>query len=478
MRAPSLDERVRERFLDEAKTLATLRHPNLVHVYDAGEDEFGVPFVVMDLLTGRTLEQALEDDGVMDAQQVLSLCLPLLGALAVAHEAGVLHRDIKPSNVFLQRQVDGSERPVLLDFGIAKRLEGPGHTTTGNVLGTPLYMAPEQATGHGLGTRTDVWSMGILMFRCLSGTVPFDAPTAVGVLMKIVYETPPGVKEVNPQIPSTIARCVDRSITREATRYDDVLTFARALASAAVIDGIELPAAPDPVGLTAWTEWVTAAQNDETGAFARVEIDSSPESHHSGKRVGDWITSSNPAVTRSGTHRFLPGRRAYDRSHAPPPRSGTRRAPFIVGSLLVISVVVLGAIWLRDPAPSPRPTTQDRGAEGARGPASVAEVTRGQDSRALATSLDAISSKPDVARLDAGADAHLSTEESANVTSSPQDGSRRSAVTGRTRRRALSVSVAPGSMAPASMVREPAAPSLDDTNNKSRRPHIVTSWDL
>lgn len=469
MRAPSLDARARERFLDEARTLATLRHPNLVHVYDAGEDEHGVPYVVMDLLEGRTLEQALRDDGVMGVREALELCLPLLGALVVAHEAGVLHRDIKPSNVFLKRRVDGSETPVLLDFGIAKRLEGPGHTTTGNVLGTPLYMAPEQATGHGLGPRTDVWSMGVLLFRCLSGQVPFEAPTAVGVLMKIVYETPPSVKDVNPQIPASIALCVDRAITRAPTRYDDVRTFARALASAAVLDGIDLPLAPDPVGLPSWADWVSTAQADETGAFARIDLESNlEETEHASPDA--WITSHNPAASK-GTSATSSSRRPT--AATPLTRAGrTRGRRSLLLAVMLSAATLLGLIStdLLDERNGRAPTVQDQESAVTKDVNEDASASLGHRGASRWAPEERTRPEPD-SRLPQAHDGAVTLGEGTDRgTSDERSASKRARVLRRSR---LNMRTTGSPRGPDS-----ASTQAKDGEATSKRPHIVTSWDL
>ncbi|MCB9631625.1 MAG: serine/threonine protein kinase [Sandaracinus sp.] len=175
------DPEARRRFAQEARTLAALRHSNLVTVYDVGEDDDGVPFLVMELLEGRSLAAALPSRP--SCAQVLEWVFPILGALAFVHEHGIVHRDVKPSNVFLERRGD-RERAVLLDFGIARRSGWSGHASAAagstdetTLVGTPAYLAPERIRGGPLTPAADVWSMGVMLFEAFSGRLPFGAPT-------------------------------------------------------------------------------------------------------------------------------------------------------------------------------------------------------------------------------------------------------------------------------------------------------------
>lgn len=159
----------------EARLAVEASHPNVVEVLDAGADDAGIPYVVLERLHGRALDAFIESPiALVPTVQAL---LPIVNALVSLHQAGIVHRDIKPSNIFLSRLRDGRITPKLLDFGIAKALEATGMTLSGTALGTPAYMAPEQALGAGdAGAATDVWSIAVVFVRCLTGRLPFEAP--------------------------------------------------------------------------------------------------------------------------------------------------------------------------------------------------------------------------------------------------------------------------------------------------------------
>jgi serine/threonine-protein kinase len=173
------------RFEREARHAAQLSHPHLVTVFDCGVHE-GMPFIVMELVTGPTLRQVLDQAGTLPAGEAVSIAAAVCEALDVAHGAGLVHRDIKPANIALAA---GGEVKVL-DFGIA-RADGAGGTTrTQAVLGTPAYLSPEQASGQAAGPQTDLYSLGCVLFEMLTGAPPFSADTAVGLVYRHVHDNP------------------------------------------------------------------------------------------------------------------------------------------------------------------------------------------------------------------------------------------------------------------------------------------------
>src|SRR5688572_7429957 len=147
-----------ERFLGEARTASAVRHPNIVDILDMGTHR-GAPYLVMERLEGASLDPALSQ-GPISPEQCLAWLLPVIGALAVLHDAGIVHRDIKPSNIFLSRGPHQTTVPKLLDFGLARAVSDARLTRSGVVIGTPFYMAPEHAAGGSVGPGADVWSMG------------------------------------------------------------------------------------------------------------------------------------------------------------------------------------------------------------------------------------------------------------------------------------------------------------------------------
>ncbi|HEX4351881.1 MAG TPA: serine/threonine-protein kinase [Polyangiales bacterium] len=160
------------RFLRETAIARRVVHPHIARTFDAWTDACGVPFLIMELLEGRTLACELDQHGVLTLPQALAIILPIVHALEAAHTLGVIHRDVKPSNIFLCGRPDETITPKLLDFGIAKSNEVPFETQTGMLLGTPGYIAPEQAQFGDCSELTDVWAVGAVLHRCLTGHAP------------------------------------------------------------------------------------------------------------------------------------------------------------------------------------------------------------------------------------------------------------------------------------------------------------------
>ncbi|WP_437682933.1 serine/threonine-protein kinase [Sorangium sp. So ce131] len=190
------------RFIQEAKAAAAIGHPNIVAVSDFGaiEVEPGkpeLPFFVMEFLTGTSLASLLRTEKTLPAQRVGQIMLQCAAALGAAHAAGVIHRDLKPDNVYLVRNGD-QEFVKLLDFGVAKVAGGKRLTRLGMVFGTPHYMSPEQAEGKRIDARADIYALGVLMYECFAGRVPFEADTYMGVLTKHMYMSPEPLEQVMP----------------------------------------------------------------------------------------------------------------------------------------------------------------------------------------------------------------------------------------------------------------------------------------
>ncbi|MEI6181420.1 MAG: serine/threonine-protein kinase, partial [Chloroflexales bacterium] len=187
-----------ERFKREAVTAASLEHPNIVPVYDVGEHD-GMAFIAMKLLNGRSLQERLQEVGTLSLDELLTVLTAVAAALDYAHARGIIHRDIKPANIFLSQENEGV-RPLLTDFGIAKQLDAPGLTTTGALIGTPDYMAPEQIAGRPVDARTDGYALGMLAFRCLTGRRAFEGSTQ-DVLLGHLYGQAPLLSTLNPALP-------------------------------------------------------------------------------------------------------------------------------------------------------------------------------------------------------------------------------------------------------------------------------------
>ena len=202
------DHELVRRFLDEAHVAAGINDPHVVRVFDAGMLPDGSPYLVMELLEGTTLH-ALLAQGPLPVQRAVKIITQIAQAVAVVHRYGILHRDLKPENVHLQKGHKGDDLAKVLDFGLAKPqgLE-KGLTTAGTIVGTPEYMSPEQAQGKPLDKRTDVYSFGCIAYATLAGTAPFDAESAVGLLLAHVSHPIPDVRQKRLDVPASLSSLI------------------------------------------------------------------------------------------------------------------------------------------------------------------------------------------------------------------------------------------------------------------------------
>jgi serine/threonine protein kinase len=207
-----------QRFRQEARAVAKLSHPNVVSVIDAGEDG-GHPYIVFEYVKGETLKQRIARVGGLDTQEAIAYAIEVARGLSVAHSRNMVHRDIKPQNVL----IDEEGRAKLTDFGISRQLEQEGVTATGRVLGTTDYVAPEQAMGRDVDPRSDVYSLGVVLYEMLVGQVPFHADSQVGVAMKHVNEELPDVQRRRPEVSAAVALVVERATAKNpAERYQAI----------------------------------------------------------------------------------------------------------------------------------------------------------------------------------------------------------------------------------------------------------------
>ncbi|MBO8192403.1 serine/threonine protein kinase, partial [Streptomyces oryzae] len=213
------EQSFRERFRREAQSVAKLTHTNIVSVFDSGEDEIDgamVPYIVMEYVEGKPLRTVLDEDiaqyGAMPAEKALKITGDVLAALEVSHEMGLVHRDIKPGNVML------TKRGVVkvMDFGIARAMQSgvTSMTQTGMVVGTPQYLSPEQALGRGVDARSDLYSVGIMLFELLTGRLPFDADSPLAIAYAHVQEEPPTPSSINQSIPPAVDALVARTLKK------------------------------------------------------------------------------------------------------------------------------------------------------------------------------------------------------------------------------------------------------------------------
>ena len=210
------DQESIERFRREARAVAQLSHPNIVTVIDRGEDG-ARQFIVFEYVDGENLKELVTRVGSLPVRRTLELGIQIGEGLACAHENGVVHRDVKPQNVLL----NGDGQAKVTDFGIARSLDVEhGMTQTGTVIGTSNYIAPEQASGLPVDERTDVYSLGVVLFELLTGDVPFPGENFVAVAMRHVHEEPPSVLERRPDVPLRVVHAVERALAKDpAARF-------------------------------------------------------------------------------------------------------------------------------------------------------------------------------------------------------------------------------------------------------------------
>ncbi len=241
------DPTLLKRFFREAKATAKLRHPNVVEVLDMGEDEDGSAFIVLELLEGRALSSLLGEVSRLDLERAFGILYPVMDALAAAHDLGIVHRDVKPDNVFLAKGFRGADVPKLLDFGVAKVLEGTTMmTAAGTTLGTPAYMAPEQALGEGtIGPSADIWSIGAVWFHVLAGRPPVEPlASATATMFAIMSEDRPKLASVWPEAPPAVAAAIDRALVRDVgLRWATMRDFMKGLRAGAEAAGFDVAAA-------------------------------------------------------------------------------------------------------------------------------------------------------------------------------------------------------------------------------------------
>ncbi len=196
----------RKRFLREARTAAAIKNENIVQVY--GVEEKPLPFIVMEFVEGQTLQQALDQEGPFDIQEILELGRQMASGLAAAHAQGLVHRDIKPGNILIESGTNPKLK--ITDFGLARAVDDASMTRTGVISGTPMYMAPEQALGQTLDHRADLFSLGSVLYQMACGRPPFRAPNTLAMLKRVVEDTPRAIHEILPEVPDWLETIISK----------------------------------------------------------------------------------------------------------------------------------------------------------------------------------------------------------------------------------------------------------------------------
>jgi serine/threonine protein kinase len=233
------DNEIAQRFIHEARTAASVSHPGLVQVSDFGTLPTGQPYLVMELLEGMPLSALLRRYGALSPVRAAAIVRKIAEAVQVAHDAGIVHRDLKPDNIHV-RVSDAGDEVRIVDFGLAKVVGGSRFTRAGVVFGTPHYMSPEQASGETIDPRTDVYAVGVVLYEMLTGRVPFEADTYMGVLTQHIYmrPVPPGERLGKPKglgaLEAVALRCLEKQPARRYASMAELITALDAIPRAAL----------------------------------------------------------------------------------------------------------------------------------------------------------------------------------------------------------------------------------------------------
>jgi serine/threonine protein kinase len=215
------DGEASKRFEREALAASRIGNPHIIDVGDIGHTEDGRPFVVMELLSGMPLSQVIEMSGPLPPWRAIAIMKQVLRAVGAAHNKGIIHRDLKPDNIFISSHDDQHDFVKLLDFGISKMIDPDQEvaftklTTTGVVMGTPLYMAPEQAMGHVIERHADIYACGVILYEMLAGRPPFEGATYAVLVAKLLTQAPPLLRDVRPGLPAALVAAVHKALEKE-----------------------------------------------------------------------------------------------------------------------------------------------------------------------------------------------------------------------------------------------------------------------
>jgi len=286
-----------ERFKREAAPIFRIKHPNAVEVLDSGVSTGRIPYIVMELLFGCSLSQALREQGRLSLRRCIDIVLSIADVLIISHEQGIIHRDIKPDNVFLHRDLNNVQITKVLDFGIARLIEDSEDesrfqalTGTGQIIGTPHYIAPERISGQGYDGKADVYSLGVLFYECITGQLPFGGrnPSAVDVFAKHLTQIPRSPREINPTIPFSIDSIIQRMLMKDSTERPTAQSVANELRQAVLEignDWLPVESASDEALVSPIAQPILNTQEGVTPIKKHIEDSDLPTADLSASRI-------------------------------------------------------------------------------------------------------------------------------------------------------------------------------------------------
>ena len=364
------------RFQNEAGSTGRIHHPNVVTIYESAQADDGTPYIAMEFLEGESLREALQRRGPLPVTEVAEILQQAARGLSAAHKLGIIHRDLKPDNIFLTKG-DESELVVkVVDFGIAKLRESAMHTMTGTVLGTPAYMSYEQASGmrsDELDARSDIYSLGVVVYEMLTGRLPFHSDTPAGFLRKHLMEEPPPLRTVAQGlgVPPQVEAVVMKALKKEREeRYQSASEFAHAFVAAA------LPApAVETIQPLPSTKVVMSPAVGESNAPIPLAAIAKTKSG-TAAQAPPHRTVEPPAAQPQGSKPAAAANRPPTAPRAPQFQIATEspgRVKYVVFGLVLLAVIAVGIWHFSQPGPSPPPNVTS--------PSSGATVPTGQDAK-------------------------------------------------------------------------------------------------
>jgi len=359
----STDPSFVQRFESEASSVASLRHPNIVQVYDFNTDN-GVYYMVLEFIPGETLQDRMrrlsETGRQFSVEEVIKYTANISDAMGYAHQRGMVHRDIKPANIML----DVQGQAILMDFGIVKILGGEGHTSTGAVVGTARYMSPEIIRGEVADHRSDIYSLGVTMYEMLSGRPPFVADSAMTLMMMHLNDPVPNVRGFRQDIPADLVKILERCLAKDRNdRYQSAAELSADLRRVLTYNGqqtsIRAPEVPQFQTIASKLEPVSAPAKT-TGSqplpfAANTSTGSAPLSQPVSSRRSLWLLGAGFAVIACIAGAFIVGRLVLSGLNSTPPVP-TQNVPLATGTSAPTEEPVAIVLASETLAPTEMPT--------------------------------------------------------------------------------------------------------------------------